>query len=555
MDAREERSERRLEAGDWVVATGAASGTARGLGKLTGGEYDPQDGALVKARVELTVGPRWIDPGQLLRIEPEDEVALATHALDLGLVPEPRAQLVRERLERARTDRAFVRTPGLLDAVWSALDDPLGAPGLVEWFESGGAAPRRPESPALQPVPFPRPSSAEPPATRPIDEPALVRAIVRSFAGATVLRIAAELRVERLAFPGLQEAIEATVSLRRLIDCLTPDELQAVPRDLVWLCVPGPVESTCAAAPFQATGSTEGLAPELVRAVLYAFDGSTVCRIAASLGVGRGSFSCPQQALAETVALSSVLGALTATELEKACSATGRRDQLVQELARARALERCRAEPLERLDTASVTPSVAHAAAAKRRSTTLGRAVALLESCSLMVLVEHFAERWGGTEYDRRAALLAADPPLEELLEPPSWAELARLAHRCGVAPADRVAMISGLIGGSATHAQRSEPPVSWSGEVLSRVLGSLDDALLVGIASAAGVVLPPEGASSTWVLIAILAARPPLESLLGLMQREQLRWACTRCGLTPAPDASEEALRVELIELAKRTG
>lgn len=141
IPAMEPTSERRLEAGDWVVARGPMSG-AHGLGKLSGGEYDSEDGALVRARVELPSGVRWIDAGELLRIGPADEVALAEEALLRDLVPEPRATRVRELLARARGARAFVRTPGLLDAVWAALDDPLGAPGLVEWFEGKHCGPR-----------------------------------------------------------------------------------------------------------------------------------------------------------------------------------------------------------------------------------------------------------------------------------------------------------------------------------------------------------------------------------------------------------------------------
>lgn len=160
MHPAEPRTERRLEAGDWVVATGPAATTARGLGKLTGGEYDPEDGALLDARVELAAGVRWVAPGSLRRVEPDEEVALAARALELGLVPEPRAAALGEKLARVRAGGGFVRTPGLLDAVWAALDDPLGAPGLVEWFERGGATLQVPT--AAQPIPFPRPARTPP---------------------------------------------------------------------------------------------------------------------------------------------------------------------------------------------------------------------------------------------------------------------------------------------------------------------------------------------------------------------------------------------------------
>ena len=38
-----ERVARRLEAGDWVVATGEAARVSHGLGKLSDGDYDPAD--------------------------------------------------------------------------------------------------------------------------------------------------------------------------------------------------------------------------------------------------------------------------------------------------------------------------------------------------------------------------------------------------------------------------------------------------------------------------------------------------------------------------------
>ncbi len=131
-------SERRLEAGDWVVARGSA---APGLGKLSGGEYDPGDGALVRARVEYAAGVRWLPPGELERVLPREEAALVERALARELVPAPRAAVLREALSGfVSGERAYVRTPGLLDLLWAARGEPGGASGLVGFFDRGHEA-------------------------------------------------------------------------------------------------------------------------------------------------------------------------------------------------------------------------------------------------------------------------------------------------------------------------------------------------------------------------------------------------------------------------------
>lgn len=131
-------SGRRLEAGDWVVARGSAT---PGLGKLSGGEYGPVDGALVRARVEYAAGVRWLAPGELERVLPGEEAALVELALARELVPAGRAVALREALSAfAAGERPYVRTPGLLDRLWAALEEPGGAPGLVSFFDRGHEA-------------------------------------------------------------------------------------------------------------------------------------------------------------------------------------------------------------------------------------------------------------------------------------------------------------------------------------------------------------------------------------------------------------------------------
>src|SRR5690242_14144529 len=64
---------RRLEAGDWVVAAPWVR-SLPGLGKLVEGDYDPQDGALLRARVEWTHGSFWLPVNDVHRVPPEDEL-------------------------------------------------------------------------------------------------------------------------------------------------------------------------------------------------------------------------------------------------------------------------------------------------------------------------------------------------------------------------------------------------------------------------------------------------------------------------------------------------
>lgn len=127
---------RRLEAGDWVVAQGAAGVASPGLGKLSGGDYDDQTGLLIRARVELSAGVRWFSVGDLSRVHPHVEAALLRFALDQELVSAPALTPLEARLADYREGRgSYVRSPGLLDALWQELASGSD-PGLARLFEA-----------------------------------------------------------------------------------------------------------------------------------------------------------------------------------------------------------------------------------------------------------------------------------------------------------------------------------------------------------------------------------------------------------------------------------
>lgn len=145
---------RRLAAGDWVHVSGSNPSLA-GIGKIVDGEYAPRDSVLLQARVELARGTYWFSPTVLARIEPQDEALLCDEALAREVVAGVAAERLRADLESYRRGEVgFVRTPGLLDRLWTCLGerDGSGPPGLAKLFNEGAsvlvAARRRALTPA-----------------------------------------------------------------------------------------------------------------------------------------------------------------------------------------------------------------------------------------------------------------------------------------------------------------------------------------------------------------------------------------------------------------------
>lgn len=126
---------RRLEAGDWVVTTAQVQ-SLPGLGKLVEGEYDPRDAALLRAQVEWTHGVHWVSASNLVRIEPAHEAILVRQAIAACVVSANRIdQLHKQLVAFDRGDLQFVRSPGLLDLLWSSIMDADSPGGLVKFFD------------------------------------------------------------------------------------------------------------------------------------------------------------------------------------------------------------------------------------------------------------------------------------------------------------------------------------------------------------------------------------------------------------------------------------
>ncbi|MCO5171508.1 MAG: hypothetical protein M9894_34840 [Planctomycetes bacterium] len=139
-------SDRRIAAGDWVRLA-SLDPSLPGIGKVEDGDYDPRDGALRAARVDLAGREYWITPAELARVLPEEEALLVARALERGLVDRERDPARAARLEQAlgalRADRAsYVRSPGLLDVLWvftSRHDPDHGSAPLTALFDEAAA--------------------------------------------------------------------------------------------------------------------------------------------------------------------------------------------------------------------------------------------------------------------------------------------------------------------------------------------------------------------------------------------------------------------------------
>ncbi len=177
-------ADRRLCAGDWVTPVGPER-TVRGVGKITDALYDDEDDALVQAFVGFARGSYWFTAGDLLRVVAEDEARLCAAALASAVLPAAQAERLRSALGAFRAGRTtFVRTPGLLDLLWSFLPDDHRPEvcGLARFFEAEANAtlPARPASTDARHLPAPVFASPQ----------ALLPKILRALTRRTLLRLA-----------------------------------------------------------------------------------------------------------------------------------------------------------------------------------------------------------------------------------------------------------------------------------------------------------------------------------------------------------------------------
>jgi hypothetical protein len=130
----------RLAAGDWVVLAHPHDGPLGFLGKITDGEWDPSDDALLRARVETSTRALWLAAGDLERVAPAEEADLVEAALEACDVAEERAARLRADVAALRSGALeFVRSPGLLDRLWAALppEREQRTGGLAAFFDEG----------------------------------------------------------------------------------------------------------------------------------------------------------------------------------------------------------------------------------------------------------------------------------------------------------------------------------------------------------------------------------------------------------------------------------
>jgi hypothetical protein len=233
---------RRICAGDWVRFVGPRA-SVRGLGKVVEGDYDPVDSTLRSARVEFARLTLWVLPGDLRRIEPEEEMRLVEDAIENVLMPEPAANRIRMAL-RDPDRLQFVRSPGFLDLLWGlvgSLPDERAVQGLARFFDEGEIAWKRDP----KPEPTPRPPLAariiieppEPPdeavpdlaAERPIRSGTVLERVLATL-NHNVLRDLAVLKAvpfrKSMPIASLRDRIAASgIELTRVLATLTENQL------------------------------------------------------------------------------------------------------------------------------------------------------------------------------------------------------------------------------------------------------------------------------------------------------------------------------------------
>ncbi|MBX3466461.1 MAG: hypothetical protein KF878_06135 [Planctomycetes bacterium] len=384
----------RIAAGDWVRLASLAP-SLPGIGKVEDGDYDPRDGALRAARVDLAGREYWITPAELARVLPDDEALLVARALEQGLVDRERDPARAARLEQAlgalRAGRAsYVRSPGLLDILWvftSRHDPDHGSAALTALFDEAATfLVERRLAGAGEPAPPPvweeltapprleglRLLALAPPTEvlarvlRTLKRPAL-EAIARAHgtpvpshrAGVAALRKAVERTVPL-------EAVLASLSLTqlRLACCAVglvgelsgdPGELRA---GLLEAARP-PASPQRATPPAQPPATSRPAPPrpaaptppaEVASKVLFTLDAQTLVALAAGLGVPAPSFelgalTALRAAIEAAAPLPALLDRLSPVQLRLACRMVGFLGELPDDPAALRAALLAAAEP------------------------------------------------------------------------------------------------------------------------------------------------------------------------------------------------------------------
>lgn len=193
---------RRLEAGDWVVTTAQVQ-SLPGLGKLIEGDYDTRDATLLRAQVEWTHGVHWVSASNLVRIEPAHEAELVRQAIANRVTSASRIEQLRGQINAFdRGDLKFVRSPGLLDLLWSSIMDDDRPSGLVKFFEESALPVFASSVVAPEPAAMVEPESVVVPESHAAVEPAESSFVESPVAKPVVARSALEkLRKKRSIDP------------------------------------------------------------------------------------------------------------------------------------------------------------------------------------------------------------------------------------------------------------------------------------------------------------------------------------------------------------------
>lgn len=388
----------RIAAGDWVRLA-SLDPSLPGIGKVEDGDYDPRDGVLRAARVDLAGREYWITPAELTRVLPDDEALLVARALEQGLVDRERDPARAARLEQAlgalRAGRAsYVRSPGLLDILWvftSRHDPDHGSAALTALFDeaatflverrlagAGGPAPppgweelmvgvSPPRLEQLRLLALAPPTEVLARVLRTLKRPAL-EAIARAH-GTPVPR-------GPVSVAALREAVERTLPLEAVLASLTLTQLRLaccaiglvgeLPGDPAELRA-GLLEAAGAPAPAAPRPGVSSPPPatsrpaahrpaaptppaEVASKVLLTLDAQTLVALAAGLGVpvpplALGALTALRAAIEAAAPLPALLDRLSPVQLRLACRMVGFLGELPDDPAALRAALLAAAEP------------------------------------------------------------------------------------------------------------------------------------------------------------------------------------------------------------------
>jgi hypothetical protein len=213
----------------------------RGVGKIIDGDFAAEDDALTACEVEVGARRVWISPADLTRITPDEEARLCDVALARGLVTSERRARLDDALREFRAGkRMVIRTPGLVDLLWttSTLADPTHGSGAVTTFLTEEARTPEPAQTRAAPPPQPLPALREatriapflgmPPGLVPLDPAQLsskevLRQILATVDRDRLVDLVARLKAGSMQAdtPRLREALLARVSIELLDHLLT----------------------------------------------------------------------------------------------------------------------------------------------------------------------------------------------------------------------------------------------------------------------------------------------------------------------------------------------